>query len=281
MWTRKQHEDAAQKIGETFVASGGAQSINSLATKVAQDSRLNPDSIRTMVRLANVVAFESLFNKRADAKHEDRMIDFEVGDPEVVISNLQGAVKEAYARMLPSAYDKTLDYFGSVENPKEPLEKNANAIPEFEPQSVGVEMPVSRLEVRHLFKRAEDRMRQNKLQAQYAWYGQMEKVAQTLRVLDGRVPSRTEFEKTALGTLGDAIIPELKMIRTMTGSKDVEDDFFASEKVASFLGTHVAIPIKEHRPILDMLKTACETRKDIHRYEHGLQWIKTNMPEIR
>ena len=61
MWTRKQYEDAAQQIGNAHTASGGAQSINDLALKVAQDNGLNPEGIRTVVRLANVAVFENMF----------------------------------------------------------------------------------------------------------------------------------------------------------------------------------------------------------------------------
>ena len=63
MWQRNNYEDAAQKIGKEFAENRGNNtvSINQLATKIARDNNLNPEGIRTMVRLANVAVFEEIF----------------------------------------------------------------------------------------------------------------------------------------------------------------------------------------------------------------------------
>lgn len=282
MWTRiDEFETAAQKIGKEFVSSGGTQSINSLATKVAQDAQLNPEGIRTMVRLANVAAFEELFNKRGLEKQADRMIDFEVGDPEVVINKLHSIAKTAHAQTVSSNYNPSLDFYGDFSSPKIPLEKTASAIPDFKVEASNEQNLVSPKQVNYLFKRAEDRLREEKKQLEHGWYSTLEKVAQSLRVLDNRVSARYEFEKIAVSVLGEEIVPELKMVQEMTNPKDATPVLFGGVKLATVIDNYVGNPTPEQRAVLKMIKEAGDTRKNIHRCTSGLEWIKNNIPEVK
>lgn len=279
MWTKLQFENAATKIGEQFVNSEGAESINDLATKVAQDAGLNPDGIRTMVRLANVTAFERLFEKRAKSDAEDRMIEFEVGDPEVVINKLHSEVKEAVAmEKTASDYSRQMDYYGDLPQPEvEPLEKTASAVP-------GVEVPVapersySVQEVKYAFERAASRMEQDSKQAEYRWLDRLEKVARSLISIDGTIEYRTSFEKNAASLLGEDVLPELKAVHSLTSPKGTPPVLFGGEKVASIIKNHIANVSSLEKPIMDMVKEAHEARVHVERCKAGLEWISNHMP---
>lgn len=279
-WNRKNYENAAQKIGEAFVAAQGGESINALSTKMAQDSGWNPEGIRTVVRLANVAAFEKIFSKSAEDKKDDRMIEFEVGDPEVVINNLHDtAQKGASAEKTAGDYSRVLDYNRTIEYEKEPLEKTATVIP-------GVEMAVthekvpSKAEVHALFKRAETRMAEEKAVAEAHWFSTLEKAARSLISADSRVEARTVFEKNAASYLGEEVVPELKMVHCLTSPQNTVPVLFDGEKVATVLNHHIAVIPAEQKPIINMVKQAQAARSDVDRMTAGLQWITENLPEV-
>lgn len=281
LWNRKNFEEAAQQIGKSFVASAGKDSINSLATKIAQEAQLNPDGIRTIVRLANVSAFEEMFGKRAEDKATDRMIEFEVGDPEVIINNLYSSAKsDLTSTKTASDYNRTADFYGDIAYPKPALEKTATVISGIEMQ-VKSERPPSKAEVQLLFKRAEDKMKAEKAEAEAAWFGTMEKAARSLIVLDGRIDARTAFEKTAISSLGTDVIPELNMLQRLTSPKSkTTSELCGGEKIAHVLDTHIAVVSREQKPIIEMIKKACALRQTRTQLQAGLDWIDTNRARI-
>lgn len=280
-WNLKKYEDTAQKIGEDFVTSKGAESINDLSMRVSKEAQFNPDEIRTVVRLANVSAFEKIFSKSASDGDKDRMIEFEVGDPEVVINGLHSEAKESAATVkVASDYDQTLDYNRTIRYDKEPLEKTATVIPGVEMSTSPEKLP-SRAEVHNLFKRAEQRMQEEKAVAEAHWFSTMEKAARSLISLDGRTEARTAFEKNAASYLGESVIPELKMMYCLTSPKGAIPVLFEGEKVASVLNHHIAVVSGEQKPIIDMVKHAQEVRNDVTRMTAGLKWLEENTPKVK
>ncbi len=276
MWTRKEFEAAAQKIGEDFVASGGKESINDLSMKVAQAGGLNPEGIRTVVRLANVTAFEQNFEKRSQSGSEDRMIEFAVGDPEVVIAQLHTGAKESQVQeKVASTYSRTDDYFGDFAYDKEPLEKTAAYV---EP-AVEEKLP-SKAEVRLLFKRAEDKMKEEQHSAQHRWENSISKAASLLVSLDSRKSARTSFEKTAVSLLGVNIVPELNLLHTYTSPKYSDIVLFGGEKVGNIIETHITSVLKAQQPIIELLKTANAARKESHIKASGLKWLAENRARV-
>jgi len=276
MWTRREYEDAAQKIGETFVSLKGEKSINDLSMKVAQDNGLNPEGIRTVVRLANVAAFEKAFEKRAKNGEEDRMVEFVVGDPEVVISQLHSSVKEAQTnKEVEATYNRTADYFADVTYEKTPLEKVASAVVEAPKQPT-----VSSAEIRLLFKKAEDKMKQDLHRAQLRWESNLCKAASILVATDSRITARTDLEKTAVSLYGEDIVPELKMLQTITSPKGSEVQLCGGEKIGAIINTYIAKESKDQQPILTLLKEANIARKDSHVKEAGLKWLAAKKERV-
>jgi|GEM_PF-2359664 len=280
MWTRTDFENAATKIGKDFVDGGGETSINDLATKVAEDGKLNPDGIRTVVRLANVSVFENLFSKAASDGASDRMLEFAVGDPEVVINKLHKDAQVTHEVKQADDYNQSADFYGDMPKEVTPLEKTASAIPGMEVQEA-VPVPISKAQARLQFKRADDRMREQGQQAKAYWTDKLEKAAQCLLTLDSRIMARTQFEKNALASLGADVLPELFMVRSLTSPGNPKPDAVCGgEKIATVLQTHVAVPPKEHVPIIAMIKEASDARHFYDKCKQGRDWIASNMDKV-
>jgi len=276
MWTRTDYEKAAETVGKDFVISNGETSINDLSLKIAQDQGLNPEGIRTLVRLANVAAWEQKFEKLSTAKAEDRSVDFELGDPEIVISKLQADVKEAQVQeKTASMYNRTTDYYGDIIYERPPMEKTAGVTLQGPPEKT-----VPRQEVIGLLKRAEDKMREDLGAARYRWMSSLEKAAKLLVATDSRITTRTAFEKDAASMLGETILPELRMVHSLTSPKGTDVNLFGGEKVATVVATHIASVLPEQRPIIDLLKLANESRELSHLKETGLKWLEENRLQV-
>lgn len=280
MWTRTDYENAADQIGKDFVVGNGDTSINNLSLKVAQEQGLNPNGIRTLVRLANVAAWEQNFEKRSNEKAADRVVEFEVGDPEVVISQLHNEVKEAQLQeKTASEYDRTQDYYGDVEYEQAPLEKTASAVPGVELTPSQAYLP-SAPEMVLILKKAEDKMREEHGAAQTSWITSLEKAAALLVAADSRVTTRDAFEKNAASLLGESIIPELNMMHKLTSPKNADIVLFGGEKTATVLNTHIASVLTSQQPIIELLKIANESRKLSHLKKAGLEWLEENRARV-
>lgn len=273
MWARKQYEDAAQRIGDAFVASHGAASINDLSLKTAQEHGLNPEGIRTIVRLANVAAFENMFSKAAADEAEDRMFEFAVGDAELVISQLHQGAKLASCPSLPCSYDRTTDYYGDV--PKTVGHQKVASAYQAHYTETGIESKSTDRtagELRMLFKIAEERMRAKLRDAQIGWLDTMDGAAKLARVACVTKEALHEFEKDAAACGTTDIAPELRRLHhTLTG--DLSEDSWPIEKIAELREYRVVRLGMSTRPIYEMLKTAAEHRVIAMQYSSGLERI--------
>jgi hypothetical protein len=279
MWQRKDYEDAAASIGKQFADSGGNQSIVDLSVKVAQDNNLSPDGIRTLVRLANVSAFQELFTKEAG---EDRMIEFQVGEPELVISKLYQNTKTAAAReqATPNGYDRAADYFGDLprfEKIAEDDDTKEIADEELEEETKPDAPVVDKKRVKLLFQKSKDKVKEEAKEAELRWYGLIEKAAQTLRVYSGGTPSfsKVAFERNMVASGGEDILTEVKALRLYTGVK--EGAVLGGQKVATVLDTHVAILSPHEKTILGYLKEAADMRHHRDKCNRGLTLLDSKM----
>ncbi len=279
MWTTTDYDDAAKKLSTDFMSAGGATSINDLATKLASDAHLTPEGIRTMVRLANVAVFEQQFSKRAEAKAPDRMIEFEVGDPEVVINRLYANEKTACVSTLSTAkiHNREMDLYGDIDRPAE-LEKVAFAV---EGQVVGVEETAyNPAEMKLLFKRAEDKMRDTLYQAKVQWQEATEKVARLVVAKDGRVSNRITFEKDAVAILGENVVPELLQVCSLTKTSKDPLALFGGEKIAAVTDNHVAVSMKSTDPVVGLLKEAMAAREQYVQSVASMKWLANTKTRI-
>jgi hypothetical protein len=288
LWQRKQFEDAGQRIAEQFVTSDGSQSINNLVVKVAQDNNLSPDGIRTLVRIANTCAFQELFTKAAGK--EDRMIEFETGDPELVISTLHSQVKEAVFK--PSSnYNFHNDYFGDLDNQKiaEDTYKDRRETPHYQgenPKSSesdvdvyieGQEAPlIDKARVKKLFEDAKIKMDEETKKAEFGWASEMEKAAQTFRVSFGKLDKKI-FCKEAIAECGTDILPELKGLNYLTGN--ILNTDFSQEKLADCKEHYLSNPSETTRNIFNFLKVARNFRTTQEEWKKTRNWLETKMTQ--
>lgn len=272
MWQRSSYEEAAQKIGKDFAENRGNNtvSINQLATKVARDNNLNPEGIRTMVRLANVAVFEEIFHKQAGAT--DRMFEFEVGDPEVVINTLFQETKTAMDKVaaVPAGYDFGSDYYGDL---SDPIQKIAEA-PYEEPVTY-----ISPLVVKQRFIQAQEKLAMEKQEHEFEWIEALEKAAKLLMVAAPPAAACVTLEKDAVSILGEEILPELSVLKEITGR--CKQALLGGEKIAEVVDRHAANPTAEGRGIIQMLKTASEARKQLTICKSGLEWLEKNQVQVK
>ena len=84
VWSEDEFISRAKTLAKAHV--GSKTPLNDLVEKVAREAELSPDAIRTLGRLTNVAVFQEMFQQKTAAAEPDRMIEFEPGDPEVVIA---------------------------------------------------------------------------------------------------------------------------------------------------------------------------------------------------
>lgn len=319
MWTRAEFDNAATQIGKDFAASEGQMRINDLATKVATENNLNPEGIQTLVRLANVVAFQELFTKRAGS--EDRMIEFEVGDPDLVISNIYSETKQAAVAQQKfasvSSYDRAMDYYGPMsvktaedeseedddddeedddekkkddkKDDKEDDKEDTKDKPPFvfgkKVDEPGEESEKALLDkkamARFNVKRAQEAIDEESRRLMHEWGIALEKAAQSVRVVFGR----PNFDKHAFYTevvadLGVSVIPEVKAIDVLIGGALGD---VVSEKLATAPEHSVSsLGNKvETREILVFVKRASEARIKREGYTSSLNWLNEKIAGLQ
>lgn len=307
MWTRADFDNAAAEIGRQFAASGGSSRINDLATKVAMDNQLNPDGINTLVRLANVAAFQELFTKRAGA--EDRMIEFEVGDPDLVISNIYSNVKQAAVQeqraVRASAYDRAMDWYGPLnvktaedETPADfPGEENESAEPETNSEEVilgkKVDSPATTPEAplvdkkamaKFNVKRAQEAIDEESRRLLHEWGSALEKAAQTMRVAFGTPKFNDEkyaHFTSIVSELGVDTIPEVKALNVLQGGT-YSDTKLSTAKLAEAMERNVSqfSSSPEGVQILCFVKQASAARRKRESYSTAAKWLEDKMMEL-
>lgn len=262
MWNRKEFEDAAENIALKHAESKGATSINKLAEDMARSASLNPDSIRTMVRLANVSVFEKLF---AEKTGEDRMIEYEPGDAEVVINSIFAAEKVACEKQLTEkvAYDRAQDYYSSLS----PSEKTANANEHFVGKNDDREP--TRHGLKYVAQRAREKLAEDKVMAKYRWTSAMEKLAYNLQLFAQAPAARARFEKLAVAALGEQVIPELQALNLQSG-RGLDFPLFGGEKLADVLDRFSTSPSSNERAMLDFIEGAKHARIEVKNLTHGM-----------
>ncbi len=272
MWNQQQYEKVSKDIATEFVCTEGGSTINSQAVKIAAAEGLVPEQIRTMVRLANVETFQQLFAKsEAKKTAEDRMIEFEPGDAEIVINQLKEAASEkcnaptdsctcddpstCSCKIKKASYDRVQDFHGEL-YPSEPMEKKASAPEEVE------EVPTKNpLELRLLVKEASEQFQMEQYESEFIWKDRLEKAAHAFKLLHGSqvVDKYAHFEEDVISTLEEDSLPELQVFQGMIGG-NINAAVPSVEKVAHIRERRVAVLDESHRQVVTFLKEAQTAR---------------------
>lgn len=270
MWMRDDYEKAASVIAKEFAAGNGAVTINQLSTKFAADAGLNPDGIRTLVRLANVNAFNELFAKQAGK--EDRMFEFETGDPEIVISSLHADAKVAHDVNSPVALDKhdmLADYFGGFSTKtaedKEEDDEDEGGDEECEKDEKcdeeSKEPVLNKSEVTMLYNRAKDKVSEEKKASEIRWGLALEKAARVTREVAGRNVhfNKTAFYRDLVSASNGSCLDDVKGLHALL-TKEEGVDVLAGMKVAEVVDTVSPRLMGQTAEILGYLEEAREAR---------------------
>jgi len=266
---------AATQIATRFVDSGGDESINDLSVKVAQQSALNPDGVRTLVRMANVVAFEKLMAKSASNGAEDRMIEYQTGDPEEVLLLLGAAAEEKIAAATPQQtthhYDQVLDFFGDTPTtaPQSSLEKVATSVQE-DPAPPRVMSP---REARLYVEKAAQSLKDRQGLEEQMWLMATEKAASLVQIHAESPTQHIELEKAAIANCDADVIPELRMVRELLRISGSE--VCGGEKIAALKENHVSLLKPEEETIIETIKEASSHREQVNQCARALEFLKT------
>lgn len=264
-WNETEFIKHAQGLAEQHVTS--KKSLNELSQKFANENNLNPEEIRTLVRLANVATFQELF-KRKDGG--DKMIEFETGDPETVIRNMLSASETP-----PETANIHNDKLGH-ELPDLMKEKRLGH--KFDPPveekiAEYVEKPAREdIVVMNLRKLASE-FTVEKIAAGAKWEDKLGSLAKVFRRAPGYGPKFTEFEKAAWADFGSEVAPEMAFLYEELRIKRAPPP---QEKIAHLQG-HLVV---DESPELKLLKEAYEARQTYEKMTGALAWVDKNMPAL-
>lgn len=276
MLTKTDFEKAAEKIADKFVEAKGEETINQLSKKVASDNNLNPEQIRTMVRLANVSVFGKLFQTKTG---EDKDIKFETGDPEIVIDALYDDAKTLKVGSAHSDYrrmSRTMDYYGDL-YPVKRAEKTA--ADKNEDETKPIKLGYTKQEMVMQLKRATDRFEMRKKQAEQRWKMDMETAASMFKKVAGlqTVAYFPKFEKNALAA-NIELTPEVQALRSAVLGDKVAS--YSQTELEEITNRHVADLRGDDKEMFGYLKQAAAARKDYLECQACLATIKENIAQL-
>lgn len=266
-WNENEFIKHAQSIAQQHLVT--KKSLNELSEKFAGENSLNPEEIRTLVRLANVATFQELFKNKSDG---DKMVEFETGDPEAVIRRMvaasSGAPQSANVnndKLAGELPDLMKDKRRGFSLPEEAEVKTASNAAEVKPARADVV-------VMNLRKLASE-FSVEKVAAGARWEEKLDKLVTTFKRAPGYGPEFNTFEKEAWASFGSDVAPEMAFLyEELRLNKQPP----ASEKVAFLVERVAASDTKE----LGILKEAVEARKTFQKMSGALAWIDKNMPAL-
>lgn len=244
-WTEDQFIEKAKGVAKQHVVS--KRPLTELAQKCAEEHALNPDEIRTLVRLANVAAFQEHFAAKQDG---DKMVEFDVGDPEAVVRRIVES-RETPVETASIHSDKlATEEPAKMTTQTEDLPQEKWASFGLTPRNLTAEQETMRR------NRAIDEVNIEKLAAHHKWAAELESLVPEFRRAPGYGLDFGDFVKQASASQGAEAFPELLALADALGRRDA----VALSKMTSFEKQADFIAVKETKP-LETLKRAVEARQ--------------------
>lgn len=267
-WSEDDYVKHAAVIAQQSAVS--KKSLNDICEKFAQDNSLNPEEIRTVVRLSNVAMFQHQFKEKDMQKHADRHVEFDVGDPEIVIMRLHQAAA-AGPQTANTENDKLAgevpDMMAAKRRGFELDNGTVKVASDHEIKPARTDMVV--LTMRKLGAEFESR----RLQASFRWEQKIAALYDTFRKAPGYGPDFGAFEKDAYAEFGDNASLELESLR-----KDLRlgESRIPADERAKLADHHVTEPSVH----IGLLKEALDARADYVSCEEASVWVKDHMPPL-
>lgn len=265
-WSESEYVQHAQGLASQHVVS--KKSLNELSEKFATDNKLNPEEIRTLVRLANVATFQELFKKKDGG---DKMIEFDTGDPEAVIRNM---VSQASAPPQTANVnnDKLAEEIPDMMREKR-LGKKFDPAPEAEKVAEYEEKPAREDIVVMNLRKLANEFTIARISAGAKWEEKLASLAKVFKRAPGYGPKFSDFEKMAWAELGRDAAPELAVLHEELSTPFTE---LPSEKVAHLQDRLLV----SDTPELRLLREAHEARRTYLKMASALAWVDKNMPAL-
>jgi hypothetical protein len=265
-WNEGEFIKHAQGIAQQHVVS--KKSLNELSEKFAAENKLNPEEIRTLVRLANVATFQELFKNKDGG---DKMVEFDTGDPEAVIRNLISSANEP-PQTANIHNDKLAHEVPDMMREKR-LGHKFDAVPEAEKIAEYEEKPAREdIVVMNLRKLASE-FTLARITAGTQWEEKLGSLARVFKRAPGYGPKFSDFEKMAWADLGTDAHPEMAVLYE---ELKVTANPPSSDKVAH-LQDRVIV---DETPEIQLLREAHQARQTYQKMAGALAWVDKNMPAL-
>jgi hypothetical protein len=274
-WDKSDFEAEAAKIASAYRAGvhQNGSSINALAAKVAREHNLTEEQIKRLVRATNVSMFDQEYGALKKAGAPDRIVEFDTGDPDVVIRELYKNAtlpteKVAAAARYPDLSDQLASYRG---RPTLPAPKTASVAEDLAAieRALGKEPPLER-QILHLQKVADELAVRIKT-AELIWNTTMHAIGSGQRHL---YFNRDAFEKNALALYGGDVLPELNALRT---DRKLPALTIPNEKLAMLHDRLVGEPTKE----AELLHQAAKAREEFFNLKAGREEALKKLAGLR
>jgi len=207
VWSEDEFISRAKTLAKAHV--GSKTPLNDLVEKVAREAELSPDAIRTLGRLTNVAVFQEMFQQKTAAAEPDRMIEFEPGDPEVVIARVvkSADLQTAADTSGDKVAEELPDLMRAVRRPFDDSGTDKVASAEATEREAPRHLQVMRL------RKLADELSVSITKEAMLWEDGVTALAKTFRRAPGYGPSHVDFEKAAMADIGADALPELEVIR--------------------------------------------------------------------
>lgn len=265
MWGEEEYVKRAAELARQSAVS--KKSLNDVCEKAAHDDALNPEEIRTLVRLTNVAMFQHLFREKDQLKAPDRQVNFEVGDPEAVISRLQtsAAPPESASIMNDKLAHEIPDMMAARRAGYVETAKTAAETPAETPRPPRKDFAI--LAMRKLAAEYDNR----RLEAGHRWELKVAELYDHFKAAPGYGPSFALFAKDAAAAFGDDAMPELTSLWSDLRSNA---PLPSGDDVAKLAEHHVY----EDSADLERLKLAIEARKEYVACQEAVAWVVKHAP---
>lgn len=268
-WTEEEYVKRAADIAKQSLVS--KKTVNDVCEKAAKDDSLNPEEIRTLVRMSNVAVFQQMFKQKDSAGDPDRHVEFEVGDPETVIQRLHQAAAEqpqSASIMNDKLSSEVPDMMASKRRGFELDNGSVKVASDNTPKAARTDMVI--LTMRKLAAEYD----LARLAAGFRWEEKIAAIYDVFHKAPGYGPNFLEFEKDAFAEYSvDKVAVEIGALRSDLKITALALSAADAEKLA------------EHRLTGDsrelrLLKEAADARSDYEANENAHAWVLKNTPSL-
>ena len=265
-WNESEYVRRAKGLAEAHVVSG--KGLNDLAEKIAREESLTPDEIRTLTRLTNVATFQEKFARKNDG---DKLVEFEPGDPEVVIQRIVTAAA-ATPETANINNDKLAHEVPDLMREVRLGRKFDEPVQEKVASDEVIEKPVRYdMAVLCMRKLAED-FEIERLQQGNRWERTMTALGIRFKTAGRRTPDLGAFLKDAWAAFGDDAFPELTQLHEEL--RLAAPVIPSSEKLAELSARHLVSDTAEHR----LLTEAVAARHGYTKIKSAQEHLKATVP---